>query len=63
VCVCVCVQANWAESGRCLREGVVELQDDAQCEAQRRVVQVSFLSLLLPPQVVHILTQGRSLHG
>ncbi|KAK0146501.1 hypothetical protein N1851_014165 [Merluccius polli] len=51
-------QANWSDSGRCLRERVVELQDDAQCEAQRKVVQVSFLSLLLPPHVVHILTQG-----
>ncbi|XP_030237257.1 uncharacterized protein LOC115561364 isoform X2 [Gadus morhua] len=51
-------QTNWTESGRCLREVGVELQDDAQCEAQRRVVQVAFLSLLLPTPVLHILTQG-----
>ncbi|CAL8351040.1 unnamed protein product [Lota lota] len=56
--VCVCVQTNWSESGRCLREVGVELQDDAQCEAQRRVVQVAFLSFLLPIRVLHILTQG-----
>ena len=59
MCLCVCVQTNWTESGRCLREVGVELQDDAQCEAQRRVVQVAFLSLLLPTPVLHILTQGR----
>ncbi|XP_044059103.1 uncharacterized protein si:dkey-103g5.4 isoform X2 [Siniperca chuatsi] len=49
-------QVQW--SARQLREGAVELQDSAQMEAQRRVVQHSHLALILPPHVLHILTLG-----
>nr|XP_046246188.1 uncharacterized protein LOC124059852 [Scatophagus argus] len=49
-------QVHW--SGRHLREAVVELQDSAQTEAQRRAAQRSHLALILPPHVLHILTLG-----
>ncbi|XP_022055821.2 uncharacterized protein si:dkey-103g5.4 isoform X1 [Acanthochromis polyacanthus] len=49
-------QVQW--SGRQLKEAAVELQDSAQTEAQRRVVQHSHLSLILPPHVLRVLTLG-----
>ncbi|XP_033488068.2 uncharacterized protein LOC117260235 [Epinephelus lanceolatus] len=49
-------QVQW--SGRQLKEAAVELQDSAQTEAQRRAAQRSHLALILPPHVLHILTQG-----
>ncbi|KAM4627455.1 uncharacterized protein ACJ7VT_002401 isoform 1-T1 [Polymixia lowei] len=51
-------QVQWSEPERQLREAVVELQDSAQREAQRRAAQCSHLALLLPPHILHILTQG-----
>ncbi|XP_060928461.1 uncharacterized protein si:dkey-103g5.4 [Limanda limanda] len=49
-------QLQW--SGRQLREAAVELQESSQAEAQRRAAQHSHLALMLPPHVLHILTQG-----
>ncbi|XP_061576516.1 uncharacterized protein LOC133442523 [Cololabis saira] len=49
-------QVQWA--GKQLREATMELQDAAQTEAQRRAAQRSFLALILPPHVLHILTFG-----
>jgi len=42
-------------------EATVELQDAAQTEAQRRVAQRSYLALILPLHVLHILTLGKLL--
>lgn len=57
VLVCALLQVQW--SGRQLREAAMELQDSAQTEAQRRAAQCSHLALILPPHVLHILTQGK----
>ncbi|XP_041849904.1 uncharacterized protein si:dkey-103g5.4 isoform X3 [Melanotaenia boesemani] len=48
-------QAQW--SGR-LREATMEMQDAAQTEAQRKASQHSYLALILPSHVLHILTMG-----
>ncbi|CAG6003331.1 unnamed protein product [Menidia menidia] len=49
-------QIQW--SARQLREASVELQDAAQAEAQRRAAQRSYLAMILPSHVLHILTLG-----
>ncbi|KAK6297050.1 hypothetical protein J4Q44_G00331920 [Coregonus suidteri] len=51
-------QAHWVDTERQLREAAAELQESGQSEAQRRASQLSDLSLLLPPHVLLILTQG-----
>lgn len=57
VLVYALLQVQW--SGRQLREAAMELQDSAQTEAQRRAARCSHLALILPPHVLHILTQGK----
>lgn len=57
--LCFLLQVQWP--GRQLREAAVELQESAQTEAQRRAVQHSHLSLILPPHLLRILTQGKGL--
>lgn len=37
----------------------MELHDAAETEAQRRAAQRSYLALILPPHVLHILTLGK----
>ncbi|XP_038154475.1 uncharacterized protein si:dkey-103g5.4 [Cyprinodon tularosa] len=49
-------QDQW--SGKHLKEAATELQDIAQTEVQRRAAQRSFLALVLPSHVLHILTCG-----
>ncbi|XP_034556228.1 uncharacterized protein si:dkey-103g5.4 [Notolabrus celidotus] len=49
-------QVQWP--GRQLREAAVELQDSAQTETLRRAAQCSHLALILPSNVLHILTLG-----
>ncbi|XP_064840268.1 uncharacterized protein si:dkey-103g5.4 [Oncorhynchus masou masou] len=51
-------QAHWVDNERQLREAAAELHEAGQSEAQRRASQLSDLSLLLPPHVLLILTQG-----
>lgn len=51
-----CWHLQW--SGRQLREAVLEQQDPAQAEAQRRATQRCRLALILPPHVLHILALG-----
>lgn len=46
------------DTERQLREAAAELHEAGQSEAQRRASQLSDLSLLLPPRVLLILTQG-----
>ncbi|MEQ2298857.1 hypothetical protein AMECASPLE_009622 [Ameca splendens] len=49
-------QVQW--SGKQLKEAAAELQNTAQTEVQRRAAQCSFLALVLPPNVLHILSFG-----
>ncbi|KAL1260729.1 hypothetical protein QQF64_008556 [Cirrhinus molitorella] len=49
---------NWMDTDRQLRETAAEIQESAQCEAQRKALQNSELSLLLPAHVLHALTGG-----
>lgn len=60
-CPCVCVkQIDWMDTDRQLRETAAEIQESAQCEAQRKALKNSELSLLLPAHVLHALTGGQS---
>ncbi|KAF7198972.1 putative LOC107380336-like protein [Nothobranchius furzeri] len=56
VCRVTDAQIRW--SGKQLRDVATELQDSAQTEVQRRAAQRSYLALILPPHVLHILTFG-----
>ncbi|ROL53321.1 hypothetical protein DPX16_20431 [Anabarilius grahami] len=47
---------DWMDTDRQLRETAAEIQESAQCEAQRKALQNSELSLLLPAHVLHALT-------
>ncbi|XP_067306926.1 uncharacterized protein si:dkey-103g5.4 isoform X3 [Pseudorasbora parva] len=49
---------DWMDTDRQLRETAAEIQESAQCEAQRKALQNSELSLLLPAHVLHALTGG-----
>ncbi|XP_048016116.1 uncharacterized protein si:dkey-103g5.4 isoform X6 [Megalobrama amblycephala] len=49
---------DWTDTDRQLRETAAEIQESAQCEAQRKALQNSELSLLLPAHVLHTLTGG-----
>ncbi|KAK7156390.1 hypothetical protein R3I94_006451 [Phoxinus phoxinus] len=49
---------DWMDTDRQLRETAAEVQESAQCEAQRKALQNSELSLLLPAHVLHALTGG-----
>nr|XP_017206661.1 uncharacterized protein si:dkey-103g5.4 isoform X1 [Danio rerio] len=49
---------DWTDTDRQLRETAAEIQESAQCEAQRKALQKSDLSLLLPAHVLHALTGG-----
>ncbi|XP_057207593.1 uncharacterized protein si:dkey-103g5.4 [Triplophysa rosa] len=49
---------DWIDTDRQLRETAAEIQEMAQCEAQRKALQISELSLLLPAHVLHALTGG-----
>ncbi|XP_043114159.1 uncharacterized protein si:dkey-103g5.4 isoform X4 [Puntigrus tetrazona] len=49
---------DWMDTDRQLRETAAEIQESAQCEARRKVLQISELSLLLPGHVLHALTGG-----
>ncbi|KAG7471356.1 hypothetical protein MATL_G00123760 [Megalops atlanticus] len=49
-------QARWGDRERQLKEVMAELHEEAQAEVQRRAVDRSHLSLLLPSRVLLILT-------
>ncbi|XP_050984608.1 uncharacterized protein si:dkey-103g5.4 isoform X2 [Labeo rohita] len=49
---------DWMDTDRQLRETAAEIQESAQCEAQRKALQNSELSLLIPAHVLHALTGG-----
>ncbi|XP_056613166.1 uncharacterized protein si:dkey-103g5.4 isoform X2 [Triplophysa dalaica] len=49
---------DWIDTDRQLRETAAEIQEMAHCEAQRKALQISELSLLLPAHVLHALTGG-----
>ncbi|XP_059389142.1 uncharacterized protein si:dkey-103g5.4 isoform X2 [Carassius carassius] len=49
---------DWMDTDRQLRETAAEIQESAQCEAQRKALQYSELSLLLQAHVLHALTGG-----
>ncbi|XP_026082104.1 uncharacterized protein LOC113058425 isoform X2 [Carassius auratus] len=49
---------DWMDTDRQLRETAAEIQESAQCEAQRKALQNSELSLLLQAHVLHALTGG-----
>lgn len=54
-------QIDWIDTDRQLRETAAEIQEMAHCEAQRKALQISELSLLLPAHVLHALTGGENL--
>lgn len=61
MCVSLCVCVHCRPTGRTerkLRVAAAELQETDQSESQRRVSQLSDLSLLLPPHVLLVVTQG-----
>ncbi|KTF80235.1 hypothetical protein cypCar_00019259, partial [Cyprinus carpio] len=49
---------DWMDTDRHLRETAAEIQESAQCEAQRKALQNSELSLLLQAHVLHTFTGG-----
>ncbi|XP_030633960.1 uncharacterized protein si:dkey-103g5.4 [Chanos chanos] len=51
-------RAQWTDTERQLRDAACELHEAAQSEAQRRALQSSELSLLLPAHILLTLTKG-----
>lgn len=54
-------QIDWIDADRQLRETAAEIQETAQCEAQRKALQIPELSLLIPVHVLLALTGGETL--